>query len=455
MKAIFTSYLTKKTEAAPLAVFRVLFGLMMFVSIVRFWAYGWIEKFYIEPKFYFAFYGFDFVKPLGAYTYLLFLVCGLSAIMVMLGYKYRLAIISFFLSFTYIELIDKTTYLNHYYFISLLSFLLIFLPANAYFSIDAKRDPAKAFQKIPAWTIDTVKLLLCLVYGYAGIAKLNSEWLVHALPLRIWLPSNYHLPLLGPIISHPWAAYIFSWSGALYDLAIPFLLIYRKTRVLAFVLVTVFHVMTGILFPIGMFPYIMILSTLIFFDARFHHSIISKLSTIAKIKKNVFDNERVLNLEQSAGYKIKMNLLIVFFALQFLLPFRYLLYPGELFWTEEGYRFSWRVMLMEKGGYVNFKIVDGETGKGFYVVNTDFLHPQQEKQMATQPDFMLSYAHFLADHFQSQGHKDVQVFAESYVSLNGRRSRPYIDPTVDLAQERDSFKHKTWILPFEDEIKGL
>ena len=198
---------------------------MMFLSIVRFWSYGWIDKLYIQPKFFFSYYGFEFVKPMGEFTYLLFALCGLSAIGVALGYRYRLSIITFFLSFTYIELMDKTTYLNHYYFISLLSFLMIFLPAAAYFSIDARRSPEKAFQRVPAWSIDAVKLMLAIVYFYAGLAKLNSDWLMEAMPLKIWLPSKYDVPLLGELMHKEWMHFGFSWAGALYDLAIPFLLL--------------------------------------------------------------------------------------------------------------------------------------------------------------------------------------------------------------------------------------
>ncbi|MFT6216918.1 MAG: putative membrane protein YphA (DoxX/SURF4 family), partial [Roseivirga sp.] len=186
MKIIEQSYFKRNTEAAPLAVFRILFGLMMLISIIRFWSNGWIDKLYIQPKFFFPFYGFEFVKPLGQFTYLVFVVCGIAAILVMLGYQYRIAIIVFFLSFTYIELMDKTTYLNHYYFITIVSFLMIFLPANAYFSMDAQRSPKKSFQLIPKWNIDALKLILGIVYFYSGLAKLNSDWLMKAMPLKIW-----------------------------------------------------------------------------------------------------------------------------------------------------------------------------------------------------------------------------------------------------------------------------
>ena len=130
------SYLRKKQDSSSLAIFRLGFGILMTISIIRFWQKGWIETLYLDPSFHFSFYGFEWVKPIGEYTYLIFLVCAISAFMVAIGYKYYLSIIIFFLSFTYIELMDKTTYLNHYYFISILSFLMIFLPCNAKFSID-------------------------------------------------------------------------------------------------------------------------------------------------------------------------------------------------------------------------------------------------------------------------------------------------------------------------------
>ncbi|MEP0986168.1 HTTM domain-containing protein [Ekhidna sp.] len=473
---IIEKYINQTTKAAPLAVFRIFFGLMMFISIVRFWTNGWIEKLYIEPSFFFSYYGFEWVKPLGNYTYLLFIVCGLSALAVAIGFRYKLAITTFFLSFTYIELMDKTTYLNHYYFISILSFLMIFLPAEKYFSWDAKRKGA--IDVVPKWSIDSIKLLLGIVYFYAGLAKLNSDWLFRAMPLKIWLPGRYDIPVLGDFLHQECVIYAFSWGGVIYDLSIPFLLLWKRTRVFAFIMVVIFHVLTRVLFPIGMFPYIMIVSALIFFDARVHERIISGISkiliVISSATRSLFSKEGSISkgdrsfatpAYQSSRLKMKkeenrrtpkwkLTLLTIFFGIQLLLPWRYLLYPGELFWTEEGFRFSWRVMLMEKAGYANFKIVDRTNDEVFYIDNSDFLTSFQEKQMSFQPDFILEYAHYLRDHFATQG-KEVEVYVESFVALNGRRSQPYINPSVDLAKQQESFKHKNWLLPFKDEIKGI
>lgn len=449
------TYFSRTKNAAPLAVFRILFGILMLWSIVRFAANGWISKLYIEPDFHFSYLGFEWVGPLGEWTYLLFIICGIASLFVALGFKYRISIIVFFLSFTYIELMDKTTYLNHYYFISILSFLMIFLPAHAYYSIDALRNEYLRSQEIPAWTIDSIKLLLGIVYFYAGLAKLNSDWLFEAMPLQIWLPSKYSIPLLGDLLQQTWAHYAFAWGGALYDLSIPFLLLYKRTRIFAFMMVVIFHVLTRVLFPIGMFPYIMIGSALIFFDAGLHNKILTKISEWLNISKSVFDNGKIYQFPKTWLRKASVGIVAVFFILQLLIPFRYLLYPGELFWTEEGYRFSWRVMLMEKAGYANFKVVNPENGQRFYVDNDQFLTEFQEKQMSFQPDFILEYAHYLEDHYQHQGIKDPEIYVESYVALNGRRSQPYVNPEVDLTEIKPSLKHRTWLLPFNDEIKGL
>jgi len=455
MNLALNKYLNQNTKAAPLAAFRIFFGLMMFISIVRFWSYGWIDKLYIQPKFFFSYYGFEWVKPIGPYTYLIFFICGLSALFVALGYKYRVAIITFFLSFTYIELMDKTTYLNHYYFISLLSLIMIFLPSNAYFSLDAKQNKQLAYQYIPKINIDVIKILLAIVYFYAGLAKLNSDWLIEGMPLKIWLPSKYDIPFLGDLLHKQWIIYLFAWGGALYDLSIPFLLFYKRTRVIAFILVIIFHVLTRVLFPIGMFPYIMIVSATIYFGASFHERILGWFASIIKAKKSYFDNGKILVYRSMKYVRAKTVFFITFFVVQLILPFRHISYPDELFWTEEGFRFSWRVMLMEKAGYANFKVVDGANGQTFYIDNNDFLSSFQEKQMSFQPDFILEYAHYLRDHFEQQGYSDVEVYVESFVALNGRRSKPFIDPNVNLAQEEESFKHKNWILPFNDDIKGL
>lgn len=447
------SYFHKTTSSVPLAVFRVVFGLLIFGSIIRFFSKGWISELYIRPKYFFSFYGFEFVRPLGEYTYIVFAICALSALMVTLGFYYRLASISLFASFTYIELIDKSTYLNHYYFISMVSLLMIFLPAHVYFSVDAWRKKQLHADTVPEWSIDSLKVFICLVYVFAGLAKINSDWLLEAQPLRIWLPAKNDMPVIGPLFNYVWVAYAFSWLGCLFDLTIPFLLLNRSTRVAAYGAVVGFHSLTALLFPIGMFPYIMMAAALIFFSAEFHQRIIHIHGRLTGLSKEFLHPRRSFTYHKIAFRGI-LAILFIFFLIQITFPFRYLLYQDELLWTGEGYRFSWRVMLMEKAGYAQFTIRD-QDGKHAVADNSEFLTPLQEKMMSTQPDMILQYAHILRDHYAARGFTSPQVFVDSYVALNGRLGKPLIDPSADLAKENDSFGHKPWILPFNNEIKGF
>jgi len=441
---------------APLIVFRVLFGFIMVISIVRFFAKGWIHDLYVQPAYHFTYYGFSWVQPLGeAGMYAIFALMALAALAIMLGWRYRIATVVFFLAFTYVELIDKSNYLNHYYFVSIIAFLMMFVPAHRGFSLDVLRNPELERSLVPAWTINVLKLQLGIVYFFAGVAKLNPDWLFNAMPLQLWLPAHAHLPVIGPFLELPETAFLFSWAGALYDLTIAFFLLLPQTRLWAYMGVVAFHLMTALLFQIGMFPFIMILLTLVFFSSEKHQRVIDwARSTLGRF----FDGPhrtKVVNGTHVYQYgflatRICSILLVLHFVLQLILPFRYALYPGDLFWTEQGYRFSWRVMLMEKAGYTVFRIQDRESNRAWEIANWDYLTPNQEKMMATQPDMILQFAHFLKDEYRKQGVEDISISVDSYVTLNGHRSRPFVDPDIDLTQVHQDLRHKNWILPFED-----
>ncbi|HTH83441.1 MAG TPA: HTTM domain-containing protein [Mucilaginibacter sp.] len=442
-----TSFKVSK-HIAPLAVLRIAFGSIMLVSVVRFILRGWVSAFYIKPKFHFTFYGFDWVKAPGAAgMYLLFALLIIAAILVTIGLFYRVAIIAFFLCFTYVELLDKTTYLNHYYFISVTAFLMIWVPAHRYFSVDVLLRPKLLVNRIPGWAINIFKLQLILVYFFAGVSKLNYDWLIAAMPLKIWLPANSQLPIIGGLLTQTWVAYAFSWFGAIFDLFIGFLLLDKRYRKPAYVMVIIFHLATAWLFKIGMFPYIMIFVTVIFFSERTHIKIINFFKLL--LPRTASHAPAQYRLPQFKANFI-YGLLVLHFAVQVVMPFRFLLYPGKLYWTEEGYRFSWRVMLMEKGGTVFFHVKDPKTGQKSEVINSQYLTDFQETQMSTQPDMILQFAHFLAAEYEKKGIKNPVVTAESYVTLNGSGSRLFIDSTVNLATEQETFGHKKWIRPFNN-----
>ncbi len=429
---------------APLAVFRIVFGLLMFFSTLRFWIKGWIYELYILPDFHFKYYSFEWVEPLPSkLIYLVFILMLISSIAIALGWFYRVFSSLFFLSFTYIELLDSANYLNHYYFVSLVALLLVFLPAHRIYSLDVKAKRAIALDKGHQLYVNSFRILLTLVYFYAGLAKLNSDWLLEAAPLNIWLPSQSHLPLIGPLLNYKLTAYIFSWFGAFYDLSIAFFLWNKRTRIYAFVVVVIFHILTWVLFPIGVFPWVMIFSTLIFFPDSFHQKILNKLNFIFKNTQEI-KTKTTLSLSP-----ILKTGLLIFFAFQLIWPWRYLAYPGKLFWNEEGYRLGWRVMLMEKAGYINYLVKDPRTKDYFEIEPSEFLSPNQVKQLSTQPDLILQFAHFLDKKYRKELNIEPEIYANCFVNLQNKGAKRFINPSTDLSKIEDSYKSKTWILPYE------
>lgn len=426
----------------------------MLFGVSRFMLKGWVQQLYIDPQFFFGYLGFEWVKPLdGNLMYLPFVLMIIAAIGIIFGLFYRFSASLFFICFTYVELLDKSNYLNHYYFVSLMSFLMIFVPAHRRFSLDCLLFPKIRTNSTFQWHIGIIKFQLALVYVFAGIAKLNSDWLLDAQPLRTWLQAHHNLPIVGSYLQEPWTAYLFSWFGCFYDLFIVFFLLSNRFRPIAYVAVVVFHVITWYLFPIGVFPWVMIFSTLIFFSVNFHESILSLLTRL--FPKS---NRPSANSFQLKKIKTLQYFLIVYISLQLLLPVRCLLYPGDLFWNEEGFRFSWRVMLMHKEGHATFYLHDKKTGRESEIDNSQFLTKTQEDQMATQPDMILQYAQILKNHFDGKtlvygDHsfeiKDPAIYAKIYVSLNGRPSQLFVNKKQDLSLQPYNLYHRNWLEPFK------
>jgi hypothetical protein len=444
------SWLDTPVSIAPLVTMRVIIGAMLFFSTLRFVALGWVGDHYVCPLFHFKYFGFEWVEPLPeAGMYLVHGLLMLSSLCVLAGWYFRPAALAQFLLFTYTELIDLTYYLNHYYFVSIACALLALTPAHRAFSVDARRNPGLFQAQVPRWTVLIFQLQLGIVYFYAGIWKINSDWLLQALPLKIWAPANDQLPLVGWLFKYEFTPWLFSWAGMLYDVTIVFWLLWPRTRLWAYCTVVFFHGITGMMFQIGVFPLVMMGATLVFFSEEWHNSWQNQVRMWAHkwtwfCKKTASDTG-VMQTNRTPRWIFA--LLLAHYVFQLVFPWRYLLYPGNIFWTEEGYRFSWRVMLMEKAGTATFFVKDRKTGREGEVLNAEFLNPHQEKQMAMQPDMILQYAHFLKKHYEKTGMSEPSVRAEVYVTLNARPSQLLFDPQLDLTTLRDGWSHKTWIKP--------
>ena len=436
---------------SSLAAFRVVFGLLGFIAVVRFVANGWVSEVYVEPAYHLSYAGFAWVQPWPAWgMYVHFALLALASLGVVLGYRYRQSIIAFFLLFTYVELIDQTTYLNHYYLVSLLSLVMAFLPMARVASLDSRKTPAGVHPVVPRATLWVLRAQLGLVYVFAGLAKLNPDWLFDAQPLTIWLYNSADVHLVGAFVREQWVAYAMSWAGALFDLTIVGWLLWRRSRPYAYGVLVLFHMATALLFPaIGMFPWIMIGAALIFFDSDWPARVASRL----RGPHHLPPEPPLLGRAGSHGcppawpVRVALVLAALFFVVQVLVPLRHLAYAGDVQWTEEGYRFSWRVLVTEKTGLVRFRMKSSATDGERLIYPEEYLTPTQVERMAYQPDLVLATAHIIRDDLTNRGHRDVEVRADVHVAFNGRPATRLIDPTVNLVTIDRGIRSKPWVLP--------
>lgn len=443
-----TQALLRPVDLAWLVALRVFFGLALGVSMVRFIQYGWIERFFVQPRFHFKYWGFEWVEPLSSQgMHALFVGLAVCAFLMVVGLAYRLAAFLFALGFTYIHLIDVAIYLNHYYLAALVAWLLFLSPAGRAWSLDAlilrKLGRAPRPECAAAWQY-LFRFQVGIVYFFAGIAKLQPDWLIHAQPLRIWLGASAELPIVGPILALDFVPLFMSWAGFLYDTTIVAWLSFPKTRPYAYVVVLVFHTLTRLLFPIGMFPVIMSTAALVFFSPSWPRVILGRIFKGLQSFTPSIEAHAVRPLRWQKALLAVGGLYCLF---QALMPVRFLAYGGNVLWHEQGMRYSWRVMVRAKGGSTTFIVKNKLTGRTWHVSPSEYLNPLQEAEMSSQPDLILQLAHHIKKDMDQRGLGPVEVRVEALVSLNGRRAVPLIDPNVDLAQVSDGITPQRWVTP--------
>jgi hypothetical protein len=431
------STLSRGVDPAGLAAFRFFFGALITLGSARFLDAGWPEKLYGAPSMFFRFPGFAWVPPVDGdsarlcYVAFIFLGIGIAT-----GALYRLCMAAFVVLFAWVQLSDVTNYLNHYWLVILLGALMCVVPAHAAWSVDAWLGRARR-PSVPFISYAVLRFQVAVVYVFAAVAKIGSDWLVYGQPLGVWLPPRSSIPLLGPLLHEPMVALGLSWCGFLYDASIVPLLLWRRTRPLAYVLVLVFHGLTRVFFEIGMFPFIMAVATTMFFAPDWPRHVLRRLgrATTSPTLPTSTTNTTTTTLPRPL-----LALAAVYVVVQLALPLRFLAISDAVLWDEAGMRWSWRVMVREKSGTLSYHVTStSPTGlrKVVQVSPHDYLVWRQVNEMGGQPDLILQLAHVVADDFRARGHVDVEVRADARITLNGRPAATFIDPAVDLSQVDD------------------
>ena len=436
----------RPVAADSVAVFRIGFGLVAMVGSLRFLARGWVDSLYLAPEHHLTYAGFGWVQPLPApWMHVHMVALAALGACVALGYRHRLAAALFTAGFAYAELIDAALYLNHYWFMTLAGLLLVLLPVHHRWSLDARAGRVAPSRLVPAAVLWTLRTQVAVVYVFAGLAKLNGDWLLRAQPMQLWLADRTHLPVVGPLLDEPLVAYAASWSGALFDCTIVGWLLWRRSRPWAYGVLVAFHLVTGALFQIGIFPWVMIVGALVFFAPDWP-------ARLARLARGRSSPPPVASVDAPPARipRLAAAALIVLAAVQLLLPLRHYAYDGNVRWTEEGYYWSWRVMITEKAGHVEFRVTDPATGRAWTAGPELVLADWQAEQADTRPDLIHATALLLADHYASQDIAPVEVRADAWVSMNSQPARRIVDPDVDLAAWPRGAAPDGWILPISN-----
>jgi vitamin K-dependent gamma-carboxylase len=429
-----------------LILFRILFSAAMLWTVWELFTHDNIAADYLIPGFHFTYHGFSWLKPWGGEgMYVHCAALGVLAFFMGLGFLYRTSAVLLFLGFTYVFLLDKALYLNHHYLLCLLSLMMVFMPANRRLAVDSLLRPSLRTDVVPAWTLWLLRFQIGLPYVLGGVAKLKSDWL-RGQPMHSWLPMCPLRYLLGPVVEEPWMALLFSWGGALFDISIVPLLLWPRTRKIAFCAAVVFHMANAFLFDIGVFPWLMIGATFVFFPPDWPRRLWRSESATES-------SELAKSGPPTATKRLIGTALLLYVTISVLMPFRHLLYPGNVLWTEEGHLFAWNMMLRTKVTGVQVLAASPASQSLEYVDIMQWLTRRQLEELSHDPEMMREFAGFVREQYEKADRDDVEIHVVAISSLNGRKPQLLVDPTVDLSRVARTLRPKPWIVPLTEPFR--
>ncbi|RZJ64207.1 MAG: hypothetical protein EOO45_19025, partial [Flavobacterium sp.] len=331
-------------DNAPLIIFRIFLGLLLACETFGAILTGWVKNVLVKPRFTFAHIGMEWLQPLpGNGMYYYFAAMGVLGLLVMIGFKYRWSMGLFTILWAGVYFMQKTSYNNHYYLLLLVCLIMLLLPANRYASVDAARNPEIKKFTMPAWCSWVMIAQVAIVYFYATIAKFYPGWLDGTFTRNL-LEQSFEQPFLLELAGQKWFYMFIAYAGIAFDGLIIPLLLYKKTRTIAFLASLVFHIFNSVTLEIGIFPFFALSFVVFFYPPEKMRRIFFKKKPVVTDDAPIYENRNIL-----------YYFFIPYFIVQLLLPLRHHLIKGDVLWTEEGHRLSWRMMLRSRDGFTEFK----------------------------------------------------------------------------------------------------
>lgn len=427
----------KPVDNSPLVLFRAFFGFLLFAEAFGAIVTGWVTRTFVETKITIPFLGFDWIAEFihGPTAYVWYSALAVLGLMIMVGYKYKWSTLLYGFMWWAVYLSQKTHYNNHYYLMVIMCFLMFLLPAHRAFSFDALKSKIRK-HSTPNWVYILLIGLFWIVYSFASINKIYDDWL-EAIPISIWFKQKEHFWLVGPLLAKEWMPWLISYGGIVFDgLIIPALL-WKRTRWWAFGLNLFFHLFNSAVFHIGVFPYMMIAITVLFFPPEQVRSFFFRA-------KPSLTNLKPYSWKSNSGITLAV---IAFLLLNAVYPLRHYLMEGHVNYTEEGHRMSWRMMLRAKGGTIFFWIKNPETKEKEMLDLKKYFNRRQISTLATHPDATYWFVQKLKEEYKTKGIENPIITARARVRLNRKPYFHLYDPQLNLAEvEWSHLKHNAWVL---------
>ena len=426
--------LLQPIDIAPLIAFRIFFGFLLFAETLGAILTGWVKKVLITPVFTFSHIGLEWLQPLpGSGMYFYFGTMAILGLLVMIGYKYRTSLSLFTVLWAGAYLMQKESYNNHYYLLLLVCMIMNFLPAGKSVSIDVRINPGKRSDVMPLWCSAVMILQVAIVYFFATVSKFYPQW-INGTFVRLMLQGSDHPAFLDGLFAKHWFHLFIAWSGMVFDFLIVPLLLWKKTRTPAFIASLFFHLFNAVILQIGIFPFFALSFVVFFYPPEKIKNVFFKKRTT--VENPVYDNQ----------LSVLKWFFVPYFLVQLILPIRHHFIKGDVLWTEEGHRLSWRMMLRQRIGNTSFRVVDKKTGLEMYYNYSQNLTLKQQNFVSNKPDGIWQMAQRIKNEYAEKG-QEVRIFVNSSVSVNGGPYQKLINPETDLAQAHwNYFAHNDWIL---------
>jgi vitamin K-dependent gamma-carboxylase-like protein len=254
--------------------------------------------------------------------------------------------------------------------------------------------------------------------------------------------------VIGRFFREEWMVYSASYCSLLLDLLVVPLLLWRRTRVAAFCFAVFFHLMNSWLFTIGIFPWLAIAATTLFFSPSWPRRVLALAGWQRSFTPPADSQTSPARWLQA----VTLGFVSIYAAIQILAPLRHFLTPGGIEWNYAGHLFSWRMYVQAQSVRSSFYVTNPTTGRTIRVTPAQFLNERQQSIMAYTPDICVQFAHYLASTIPHLGTRPLIVEARILVMINGRKEQLYVDPTVNLAAEPRPLLRPRWLREIRDPL---